>query len=88
MNHRHAAPAEFIGDVVGAVGIERPGGDRDQIGAVIEVNGFQLFVEKFDFPVRRGQRRQVRQGQRHHLPAADLEHRAVRLGAVIRRLDD
>ena len=85
---RLAAPAELIGDVVGAVGVESPGGNRHQVGGIIEVDGFELFVDEFDFPVGRGQSRQVGQGHRHDLPAANLEHGAVRLGAVIRWLDN
>lgn len=87
-DYRHAAPAELIGDVVGAVGIERPGGDGDQVCAVAEINRLELLVEEFDFPFRRRQGREIRERQRHNLTAADFEHRLVRLRAVIRRLND
>ena len=87
-NDRHAAPAKLVGDVVGAKRIERGRTDGDEVEAFVKRDRVQLFIQKRDLPVRRSQGREIRQGQRHHAPVAGLEHGAVRLGAVVGRLDD
>jgi len=55
---------------------------------LIEINRFELFVNQLDVPMRRRQRGQVGQRQRHDRPAANPEHGAVRLRAVKRGLND
>jgi hypothetical protein len=61
-DNRHAATAEFIGDVVGTKRSERAGGDRNDVGALLEIQRLELLVNKLYLPVRRRQSRQVGEG--------------------------
>ena len=83
----HAAPAELIGDVVSPVRGQSRGADGDQVEAAIKANRVQLFIQQCDLPAWRGQGGQIGQGQGHHAPMAGLEHRAVRLRAIVGWLD-
>ena len=71
-HHRHAAPAVFAGDFVGAprrVGFHR---QSDGIGGLVEGNALHAVVVEAQFDVRRRQSGQGGDGQRLHLPGAQI----------------
>jgi hypothetical protein len=46
-----AALAELLREVIRAVGIQCPGGDRDQIGRRVEIDALDHLVDQGDVPV-------------------------------------
>lgn len=53
--HRDAAGAEVVGDPVPPVHHRRHGGDPHQVGMLVEIQGFHLFVDNDHIPVGRGE---------------------------------
>jgi hypothetical protein len=87
-NDRHAPRAERSRDIVPTQRVGGPQRERHHVGGRIEIHVFDKFVHQFHFPVRRCQRGQIRECQRHELAAPHLDDFPAGLAPVMRRLDD
>jgi hypothetical protein len=85
---RLAAPAELGREVVCAVGIQRPGADRDQIGRRVKIDALDHFVDQGDVPAFGRQRSEIGQSHGHHLSAAYPDRRPVRFRPIVGGLND
>ena len=78
--------AEFSGDVIGARRMQGPACDGGKIGMTIVIDVLDLLIDQLHAPIRRGERRKIRQRERHHGAPARFEHPAVSLLVIMRGL--
>jgi hypothetical protein len=71
-DHRHAAPAVFRGDLVGALGGVGLDGQRDQVRRLVEGHLLHPVVVEADVDVLRGEAGNEGGRQRLHLPGPDV----------------
>jgi hypothetical protein len=71
-DHRHAAAAEFAGDLIGPLGRIGLDRDGDEIGRPVERNLLHPVIMEGDSDVLRRQCRQQGDRQRLHLPGAHV----------------